>query len=293
MNKQLAILGLIFVTVVWGGGFPMSEMALETMEPFQIMVVRFFLATVCMGLLSIRQLKTVTRGEIKAGFLMGCALFAGFGLQIIGLQYTTAPKNAFLTATNVVIVPFIAFVIYRKQVSAKKLLGAVLAIVGVGILSLKNNFTLSLGDLLTLLCAVGFAFQIFLTSEFVGKYRVAILNMVQMATAFGFSLLSLFAFGQAQFAPSEKSIMSVLYLGLISTSLSYFIQTTCQKYVDETKAAIILSMESVFGTLFSIWLLEEPVTLKMTFGCLIILVAVLLASTADREGEAGEEAKAV
>lgn len=283
MNKYFAVLGLVFVTIIWGCGFPISDMALESLLPFQIMTVRFFLATLCMGLLSIKQLKTIKKEEIKAGFFMGCALFAGFGFQIVGLQYTTASKNAFLTATNVVIVPFISFVIYKKKVSVKELAGAVLAIFGVGVLSLKRDFTMGLGDVLTLLCAVGFAFQIFFTSQYVEKYRAALLNTVQMATAFLLSLVSLFVFGETHFAATPKSWFSVLYLGLISTSLSYLIQTTCQKYVDETKAAVILSMESVFGTLFSVWLLHEQITGRMILGCVTILAAVLIATLAEKK----------
>lgn len=120
MKKGLAIGGLILVTVIWGGGFVASDMALESMKPFQIMMVRFLLASVLMGLVSLgqrnRKEEVVNRtGAIKAGILMGVALFIGFSLQIIALQYTTPSKNAFLTALNVVIVPFIAFVILKKK----------------------------------------------------------------------------------------------------------------------------------------------------------------------------------
>ena len=116
MKKGVAIGGLILVTVIWGGGFVASDMALESMKPFQIMMVRFLLASVLMGLVSMGQRKKEVKienraGAIKAGMLMGLTLFAGFALQIVGLQYTTPSKNAFLTALNVVIVPFIAFVI--------------------------------------------------------------------------------------------------------------------------------------------------------------------------------------
>ena len=121
MKKWLAIGGLILVTVIWGGGFVASDMALGSMKPFQIMMVRFLLASVLMGMISMGQHKKEGKlenraGAIKAGILMGIALFAGFALQIIGLQYTTPSKNAFLTALNVVIVPFIAFVILKKKV---------------------------------------------------------------------------------------------------------------------------------------------------------------------------------
>lgn len=285
MKKYLAIAGLIAVTVIWGGGFVASDMALESLRPFQIMAIRFLLATLLMGAASIRELKGIDFKETRAGVLMGCALFVGFAFQIVGLQYTTPSKNAFLTALNVVMVPFIAFVILRKKISIKSIAGAVMAILGVGLLSLEKDLSLGVGDALTLVCAVGFAFQIFFTSEFVKKYRAVVLNFIQMLTAVVLSVVSLFLFGETKFQVTSKGWLSVLYLGVISTALCYLLQTASQKYVDETKAAIILSMESVFGTMFSILILHEQVTLRMVCGCIIILAAVLVSNLADAQAE--------
>lgn len=147
---------------------------------------------------------------------------------------------------------------------------------GVGLLSLDKDLSLGLGDGLTLICAVGFAFQIFLTSIFVKKYRASVLNFIQMCTAGILSLIFMIASGQVHFQVTAKGWWSVLYLGIISTTVCYLLQTACQKYVDETKAAIILSMESVFGTLFSVMILHESITLRMILGCAIILAAVVL-----------------
>ena len=286
MKKWLAIGALILVTVIWGGGFVASDMALESMKPFQIMLVRFLLASVLMGVISWGQRKGEEKlkdrsGAIKAGVLMGVTLFMGFAFQIIGLQYTTPSKNAFLTALNVVIVPFIAFVILKKKIGAKGIIGAIMSVLGVGLLSLNGNFTVSLGDGLTLLCAVGFAFQIFFTSEFVKKYPASVLNMVQMFTAFVLSAISLVIFGENDFQVTTQGWLSVLYLGVVSTTICYLLQTACQKYIDETKAAIILSMESVFGTIFSILILHEVVTVRMVIGCAVILAAVIISNMSE------------
>ena len=290
MKKGVAIGGLILVTVIWGGGFVASDMALESMKPFQIMMVRFLLASVLMGLVSMGQRKKETKvedrtGAIKAGILMGITLFAGFALQIVGLQYTTPSKNAFLTALNVVIVPFIAFVILKKKVGIKGIIGAIMSVAGVALLSLNGNLTLGIGDLLSLFCAVGFAFQIFFTSEFVKKYPAAVLNLVQMFTAFVLSAISMFVFGETDFQVTTKGWLSVLYLAVISTTICYLLQTACQKYVEETKAAIILCMESVFGTMFSIIILHEVITPRMVIGCMIILVAVIISNLSESGGE--------
>ena len=290
MKKWLAIGALILVTVIWGGGFVASDMALESMKPFQIMMVRFLLASILMGVISWGQRKGEEKlkdrsGAIKAGVLMGVTLFMGFAFQIVGLQYTTPSKNAFLTALNVVIVPFIAFVILKKKIGAKGIIGAVMSVLGVGLLSLNGNFTVSLGDGLTLLCAVGFAFQIFFTSEFVKKYPASVLNMVQMVTAFVLSAISLVIFGENDFQVTTQGWLSVLYLGAVSTTICYLLQTACQKYIDETKAAIILSMESVFGTIFSILILHEVVTVRMVIGCAVILAAVIISNMSETSEE--------
>lgn len=286
MKKWLAIGALILVTVIWGGGFVASDIALESMKPFQIMMVRFLLASVLMGVISRGQRKSEEKlkdraGAIKAGILMGVTLFMGFAFQIIGLQYTTPSKNAFLTALNVVIVPFIAFVILKKKIGAKGIIGAVMSVFGVALLSLNGNFTVSLGDGLTLFCAVGFAFQIFFTSEFVKKYPASVLNTVQMFTAFVLSAISLMIFGENDFQVTTQGWLSALYLGVVSTTICYLLQTACQKYIDETKAAIILSMESVFGTIFSILILHEVVTVRMVIGCAVILAAVIISNMSE------------
>lgn len=283
MKKYLAIAGLILVTVIWGGGFVASDMALHSMTPFQIMTIRFFLGTLILGGVSLPEMKSVKKEEVWAGFFMGFALFAAFALQIVGLKYTTPSKNAFLTATNVVMVPFLAFLVYKKSVGFNGLAGAVMAVVGVGILSLDGSFSLGKGDALTLMGAVGFALQIFLTGEFAAKYRASVLNLVQMATGLLLSVIFLLAMGQVTISATSTGWLSVLYLGVGSTAITFFLQTNCQKYVDETKAAIILSMESVFGTLFSVLLLKELVTLRMIGGCILILAAVIFSNYSGRE----------
>lgn len=276
MKKYLGILGLLTVTVIWGGGFAASDMALETLTPFQIMTIRFLIAAIIMTLLGAKQIRTISKEEIRCGFWLGVALFGGFALQIIGLKYTTPSKNAFLTATNVVIVPFIALVIYRKKIEVRSLVGAALAVIGAGVLSLQSDLSIGIGDGLTLLCAVCFALQIFLTGEYVGKIRPTVLNFLQMTTACVLSVIGLVCSGGSGFHPSRKSMLAVLYLGIVSTTITYLLQTVSQKYVDETKSAIILSMEAVFGTIFSVVLLHEAVTKRMLVGSALILAAVLI-----------------
>lgn len=279
-RRILAVLGLTVATAVWGGGYVATDIALAGLTPMRIMAVRFLIGAVAMALIAVRELPSATRREIGAGVCMGVALFCAFAFQTFGLQYTTASKNAFLTALNVVMVPFIAFVALRKRIGWQGIVGAVMSVVGVAVLSLDGDLGLGLGDGLTLLGAAGFAFQIFLTGLFVRRYRATVLNCVQMATACALSFAVMLASGQTGFVAPASSWRAVIYLGLVSTTFCYLLQTACQRYVDETKSAIILSLESVFGTLFSIALLHEVVTGRMVAGCAIILMAVLVSNMA-------------
>ena len=277
MKKYLGMLGLFIVTVIWGGGFAASDIALETLTPSQILAARFVLAAVLMCPLCAGKLKGITKAEGKAGFSMGLFLFGAFALQTIGLQYTTAAKNAFLTATNVVFVPFIALILYKKRISLQGVAGAFMAIAGAGVLSLNRDFSLGLGDGLTLACAICFAFQIFLTGEYVGRYRAGVLNFIQMVTAAVLSVACLLLSGGLEpVTVTLRGLYSVLYLGVVSTTLTYLLQTISQRYVDETRSAIILSLEAVFGALFSVLLLHERFTAKMIVGSILILGAVLV-----------------
>ncbi len=277
MKKYLGIIGLLVVTIIWGGGFVASDIALESMTTLQIMTIRFFIAAVIMTIIAFKKIKNITKQELLCGVLLGAFLFAAFFIQTFALQFTTPSKNAFLTATNVVFVPFIVYIFTKKKASAQNIIGAGLAIVGAGVLSLQSDFSLGFGDSLTLVCAICFAFHIFLTGRYVDEIRPAVLNFLQMATAFALSFIGLLASGEAStIAPSQNSLMAVLYLGLISTAVSYFLQTISQKYVDETKTAIILSSEAVFGMLFSVILLSEVVTGRMILGSIIIFSGVLI-----------------
>ena len=276
MKKTLGIAGLIIVTIIWGGGFVASDIALSELRPFEIMSYRFLIASIIMGVFAWKNLKTIRKDEIIYGSILGIALFLGFALQIIGLKYTTPSNNAFLTATNVVMVPFIAYFIGRKKLNKADIIGSFTALIGVGVLSIQSNFSIGIVDLFTLFCALGFAFQIYLTGIFGKKIRPSILNFLQMFTAFCLSIIGLLFSGSINLSLSKQGFSAIIYLGVVSTALCYFLQTTAQKHVDETKSAIILSMEAVFGTLFSIILLGEKLSLKMVIGGIMILSAVLV-----------------
>lgn len=276
MKKTLGTAGLFLTAMIWGGGFIACDIALKDLSPFAVMSLRFLIAAICMGTVANKKLKNISKNETLYGILLGLALFGSFAFQTIGLQTTSPSKNAFLTATNVVIVPIIAYFIGKKKIELKTVFGAILALAGVGLLSINHDFSIGFGDFVTLLGAIGFAFQIYLTGLFSSKISIPVLNFLQMSTACLLSFAGLFVGGNLSFNAGKESLLAVIYLGIASTTICYFLQVYGQKYVEETKSAIILSMESVFGTIFSVIILSEAVTGRMLLGGGMIFAAVLI-----------------
>lgn len=279
MKMYIGELCLLLTAAIWGSGFVASAVALEHYTPFQIMAIRFSIGTILLSIVFMRILKNITKSTILKGIVLGVFLYIAFALQTVGLQFTTPSKNAFLTAVNVVIVPFIGFILYKKKIDKFELLGAVLSIIGVGVMSLQLSGDINIGDLLTLLCAVGFALQIFFTSLFVQDEDPVLLTLIQMLTAAILGITVMFILGDYTFSFQIKSSFSVIYLGVFSTTIAYLLQTIAQRFTNATKTAIILSTESVWGMLFSIILIKEQITSRMLIGAIIILTAILISET--------------
>ena len=281
MKKYIGEIGLFVVAIIWGGGFVATRAALDGgLTTSQIMTLRFFIAAVLMTIIFFKQIKeSLSWGTVKVGAILGVCLFLGFFLQTLGLNYTTPSKNAFITSVNVVIVPFIGLLLYKRKIDKFGMASSFMAIIGIAVLSLSADFTVNLGDVLTLLCAFGFAFQIFFTSEFVHNHNPIALTAVQFTVAFILSLIAQIFMGELKLNADASGYMGILYLSVFSTTICFLLQTICSKMVDGTRVAIILSTEAVFGTILSIIILGEPVTVRMIIGSLIIFASVITAET--------------
>ena len=262
MRKYIGEIGLIITAIIWGSGFVGSAVALEYYTPYQILAGRFLIGVLILGIVFNKRLKTIKKSTLIKGSILGIFLYIAFVLQTVGLQYTTPSKNAFLTAINVVIVPFIGFIIYKKKIDIFELGGAFMAIIGVAVLSLKFSSEINIGDLLTLCCAVGFAFHIFYTSKFVKDEDPIQLTIIQMMAAAVIGCVVVVFKGETTFSTQTEGLIPLLYLAVFSTTIAFLLQTVAQKYITETKAAIILSTESFWGMAFSVAILSEVMTGK-------------------------------
>lgn len=274
-----ADLSLLLVALVWGGGFVVMKDALDNITPFYIMAVRFTLATAIMCLILNKRLRNITKKDLYAGAIIGIFLFLGFSTQTIGLQYTTASKQAFLTGTNVVIVPFLAWMVQKQRPDRYVFSSAFLALIGIGLLTVQGGFFINKGDLLTLACAVFFAAHIVCVGYFAKGKDPFLLAFVQMAVAaLIFSIFAL-VFEPVPRVFDKQMVSAVAYMVLFPTLMAFVIQNTAQQFTTSTRTALILCLESVFGTILAVMFLKEMLTIQMIAGCVLILAAIVLAET--------------
>ncbi|MFQ8987123.1 MAG: DMT family transporter [Intestinibacter sp.] len=212
VRKYKGELGLGLTAFIWGSGFIGVSISLSGgLTPLQILTIRFFIGAILLGVIFFKEIKNnITKESVIAGSMIGVFLFIAFVFQTIGISYTTASKNAFLTAINVVIVPFIGFILYKRPLDKYGIISSIIAILGIGILSLDVDFTINFGDFLTIICAFGFAFHIFFTGEFVKKHNPIVLTVVQFSVATVLSLIVQILFNEIKIEAQMSSIMGYL-----------------------------------------------------------------------------------
>ncbi len=275
----LADMSLLLVAIIWGGGFIAVKGALDTITPFYMMAMRFSISVVIMLLVFRKRVKLITKNQLKVGTLVGVFLFLGFAAQTVGMKYTTAGKNAFLTGTNVVIVPFLYWAISKRKPDSYSLISAFLCFIGIGMLTLDGGIYIGLGDSLTLLCAVFFAAHIVSVGFFTEKVDPILLVIIQLGAAALFSIIAALIYEPMPQSLNSDTMVAIAYLAIFSTMLAFIIQNVAQKYTTSTHAAIILCLESVFGSVLSVIMLNEIFTSKMIFGCLTIFIAIITTET--------------
>lgn len=272
-------LALVLVAIIWGSGFVVTKNGLDEITPLLMNAMRMIVAAVLMSIVFMKKLKGITKEELKGGTVIGFFLFSAFAAQTVGLQYTTASKQAFLTATNVVMVPFIYWFISKKKPDNFEIVATFVTLLGIGFLTLEKGLSINQGDSLTLLCAVLFAGHIVSIGYYTKKHDPIVLTIIQFFVASLFSIVLAALREPIVLEFSGQGWFTVLYLGAFSTLVAFLIQNVAQKYTSSTHAAIILSLEAVFGTIFSILILGEIFTIKMFIGCLVIFIGILTAET--------------
>jgi len=281
LKKQTAILIMLLVTIIWGGGFVAIKFALDMGVTVGLMnMIRAAMFTALTLVFFHKHIFNMTKDEFKIGFLAGTANMLGFVLQSIGAQYTTLSNSAFLTTTNVVMIPFMAWVIMKRKPQTKNYVAVAICMLGTAVLAgvFQNGLSFNVGDIYSLACAFGFGLSIvFLAmqkseSHFaVGAFMVAVTHFIGGAFYF--------VFAEGMYMPPidwKVAILPLIYLGVGSSFLAQSLQVAAQKYVNPSTASLVLMFESVFGSIFSIMFGFESFTINLLIGGSLIVVSLIV-----------------
>ena len=276
---------LLLTALIWGCAFAVVKNALDSFPPGAIIAMRYLIAAAITGILFRRHLKELTRGDVARGALVGLLLFGAYIVQTTGLQYTTAGKNAFLTTVYVLLVPFGCALLFHQKLQKSNLIAAVMMLVGIGLLSLDGQGGgLNPGDILTLICGFLFAGHIIAVEQCQKKTNTYALIVLQFAFCALYAGLynRIFECGMP-LAFTPGSIGGLLYIAVFSTTIGMSLQNIGQSMAPASHAVILLSLESVFGVLFSCLLLGEKVTPQMGVGFAVIFAALLFSELAPKK----------
>ena len=277
-------LTLLLSAVIWGFAFVAQRAGMEFVGPFTFNGIRFALGALVL-VPWILYLRTKESKPIQAApthhvgmaiGLAGLVLFASANLQQIGLVYTTAGKAGFITGLYVVIVPLLGLFL-RHRVSRFVWIGCVLAAVGMYLLSVAGTLSLSLGDTLVLIGALGWAVHVHLVGWLALRMHPLRVAVLQFAICSVLSLAVALFTERIQWADILSAGWMIAYAGILSVGVAYTLQVVGQQRVDPARAGIILSLEAVFAVIGGWILLGETLSMRGLLGCALMLSGMMLA----------------
>ena len=278
MKQSTAAKGALLLTaVLWGSTFTIGKLAAEAFSASFIIAFRFLVAALALLAAAYPQRKQLDRKYWTDGFWMGLTLYISYVLQVGGLALDTSPgKSAFLCTTYSVMVPFLYWLVTRKPPKLHHILCVFLCLTGVGILSLSGGWGMSRGDLLTVLSGIPCAMNIVISSIVCRNRNVLLLTTVELWVVTVLAWLSVVLGGEFPAAFPVGAVGGIVYLGLIATALCLYMQSFGLKYAEPAIGGMLLSLESVFGVIFSVIIYHEKITLRMVLGFAVIFTAILL-----------------
>lgn len=280
-RSLLGSLILLATAIIWGSSFFVVKNTVDDFAPNWLIAIRFSGAAAVLALIFQRQLRATPGRFWWGGVLIGLVLYAAYAAQTYGITDTTPGKNAFLTAVYCVLVPFVWWILTRKRPDGFSLAAAFICLTGIAFISLDSTLTVSLGDGLSLLSGVFFAWQIALISLYTRKGADPLaLTVIQFAVAAACAWpAALMTEPAPQMVWTWESASSLLYLTLVVSALGMLMQNVGQSMTPSGTAAILMSLESVFGVLFSVLFWGERVTWRLALGFCLVFFAVLLSET--------------
>jgi drug/metabolite transporter (DMT)-like permease len=224
LKEFKADLLLLSVAIAWGVTFLMVQDAIKDVPVYAFLFWRFLIATVLMFALSYNRLRNISKDAMVYGTVLGLALFGGFATQTFGLTYIKSSIVAFITGFNVIIVPFLAFLLFKDKVRLNVFIGSFVALTGLYFLTMSGTLSIGFGEMLTLVCALMFAIHIVLTGKFSTKADVFLIVCFQFLTVTVLSLCFSLTLEAQTFSIEMNAIFlkAVIVTSLFATVYAFF-----------------------------------------------------------------------
>ena len=279
--RKLAKPMLFGAAILWGTSFFIMKNALDVMPVFSLLAVRFTAGAVLLGLVCWNRWKDFSADYLWRGAIIGAFLFLAYLIQTFGLERTTPSKNAFLTAVYCVMVPFFYWAVMGKKPDRYNVGAALLCVTGVGLVSLNGDLSVNMGDVLTLIAACFYAAHIIAVEKTAQGKDIYLLTVFQFAFAAVYAWIGSVALETMPLREMADPavFLPLAYLCVMATTAALLFQNVGQIWSDPASASVILSLESVFGVLFSVIFYGDRVTAPMALGFVFIFVAVVCSET--------------
>ena len=276
-QSTLAKIALLLTAVLWGSTFTIGKLAAQVFSASFIIAFRFLVAGIALLIAAYPQRKQLDTKYFVDGFWMGLTLYISYVLQVGGLALDTSPgKSAFLCTTYSVMVPFLHWFVTKQPPKVHHLICVFLCLSGVGILSLSGGWGMSLGDVLTVLSGIPCAMNIVISSIVSKNKNVLLLTTIELWVVTAFAWLSVWIGKDFPARFPADAVGGIIYLGLIATALCLYMQSYGLKHAEPAIGGMLLSLESVFGVVFSVIIYHETITIRMLAGFAVIFLAILL-----------------
>ncbi len=280
-SRWQAEAALAIVAIIWGATFVVVKQALADISTIYFLFLRFTLASVCLLLLFAPGFRKMqwreTRRGLGGGAVAGIFLWLGYILQTVGLKYTTAGNSGFLTGLYIVLVPLIGALIFRKRPGVRELAGIAAATAGMIVMTLPSlaaNLRMNRGDLLTLACAVAFAFHLLIVGYYSQRERTEAVAVGQIACAAALSGIAL-RVERPHAVWSHAVIVAIVLTAIFATAVAFALQTWGQRYTTATRTALIFALEPVVALVTAVALGGEALTIYAVAGGALILAGIL------------------
>ncbi len=281
--------GLVVATMIWGGNFVVAKPAVDSLGSFWVIGIRFVCASLILLAFSFGHVRRhITKAAVRAGLIIGVFAFLGYGSQFLGLQGTTPSKNAFLSACYCVTTPFIWWLVSRRRPTRRNVACALLCMVGIGLVSLQGEGGLSWGDGVSVLSAFLYGSEIVVIALLLLDNDIITITILELFTsgvlgcAVGF-----FADGVPDPAllGSADMLWRLAYVTVLGSCIASTVQNIAQKHLPPAEIGLLCSLESVFGTIFSVLFYQESLTLKMLAGFALIFCSLIICTLPANRGE--------